>query len=125
MFTELQAQPSARLPLSGTVIGVNRPMEGAQMKRNSKRAIGSLAVAATISALAAPSASALPGEKIGVGTSDAPPATPVRVVTVNSDGGFDWGDAGIGAGAGLALASIGVGSALAVGRRPRGSALAS
>ena len=35
--------------------------------------------------------------------------------------GFDWGDAGIGAAGGLALAMIGVGGALAVSqRRPRG-----
>jgi hypothetical protein len=95
------------------------------MKRSSKRVIRGLAVAAAVSALAAPSASALPGEQIGVGPTEAAPATPVRVVNVQSDSGFDWGDAGIGAGAGLAIMAIGAGSALALGRRPRRSALAS
>jgi hypothetical protein len=47
-----------------------------------------------------------------------PPAV-VRIQTPPS--GFDWGDAGIGAAGGLALAMIGVGGALAVSqRRPRG-----
>jgi hypothetical protein len=94
------------------------------MKRNTNRVVRSLALAATVSALAAPTASALPGEQIGAGASSDPPTTPVRVVTVDTGSGFDWGDAGIGAGAGLAMALIGVGSALAVGRRPRKSALA-
>jgi hypothetical protein len=38
---------------------------------------------------------------------------PVRVVEVNRDSGFDWGDAGIGALGALALAAIGFGAALA------------
>ena len=38
---------------------------------------------------------------------------PVRVVEVNTDSGFDWGDASIGAIGALALAAIGFGAALA------------
>jgi len=38
---------------------------------------------------------------------------PVRIVEVNRDSGFDWGDAGIGAIGALALAAIGFGAALA------------
>ena len=40
-----------------------------------------------------------------------PPPVIVRVAT---PGGFDWGDAGIGAAGGLALSMVGVGGALAV-----------
>jgi hypothetical protein len=39
------------------------------------------------------------------------------VRTISGDSGFDWGDAGIGAGAGLALSVIAVGGALAVSQR--------
>jgi hypothetical protein len=37
----------------------------------------------------------------------------------NADDGFDWGDAGVGATATLALATIAAGAALATGHRPR------
>jgi hypothetical protein len=48
------------------------------------------------------------------------PQAVVRIQTAPN--GFDWGDAGIGAAGGLALAMIGVGGALAVSqRRPRGN----
>jgi hypothetical protein len=48
------------------------------------------------------------------------PQAVVRIQTPPS--GFDWGDAGIGAAGGLALAMIGLGGALAVSqRRPRGN----
>jgi hypothetical protein len=94
------------------------------MKHHTKRIARGLALAATISALAAPTASALPGEQIGAGPSSDSPVTPVRVVTVDTGSGFDWSDAGIGAAAGLAMALVGVGSALAVGRRSDRSALA-
>ena len=47
----------------------------------------------------------------------APPAV-VRIQTVA--GGFDWGDAGIGAAGGLALAMLGVGGGLVISHhRPR------
>lgn len=96
------------------------------MTRTRNRILRSLALAATVSALAAPAASALPAEVIGIGPkSQEEPSTPVRVVTVESNAGFDWGDAGIGAGSGLALVLIGVGSALAARHRPGRSALTS
>ena len=45
--------------------------------------------------------------------------TPAVVVTM-SPVGFDWGDAGIGAAAGFALAILGLGATLAIsGRRQR------
>jgi hypothetical protein len=42
-----------------------------------------------------------------------------QVVQVESNPGFDWGDAGIGAGAMFALAMIGLGGALVVSSRRR------
>jgi hypothetical protein len=96
------------------------------MTRRSNRALRTLALAATVSALAAPTATALPGEVIGAGPSaNEPSPTPVRVVTVKTDAGFDLGDAAIGAGSGFALVLIGVGSAVAIRHRPGRSALAS
>ncbi|MGH2867714.1 MAG: hypothetical protein ACRDNK_09120 [Solirubrobacteraceae bacterium] len=50
----------------------------------------------------------------GYGSGTAAP-TVVRVVAGNS--GFDWGDAGIGAAGGLALAMVGLGGGLAVSQR--------
>ena len=41
----------------------------------------------------------------------------VRIQTPRS--GFDWGDAGIGAAAGVALAMLGLGGALLITRRPK------
>jgi hypothetical protein len=43
---------------------------------------------------------------------------PARVVGVEADRGFDWGDAGIGATGVLALMAIGAGAAIATGHRP-------
>lgn len=62
-----------------------------------------------------------------------PPATPTRstqpavqVVRVSAPGGFDWGDAGIGAAGGLGLSMLAMGGGLVVtqrrGRRLNGSA---
>jgi hypothetical protein len=78
-----------------------------------------LALATVIGALAAPAAQAAPIDPTGV---DAPykvdPTPPPAEPTVATDG-FDWGDAGIGAAAMLAVGAIGAGAALATGRVPR------
>ena len=84
------------------------------------RPVCALALAAVIGALAAPIASATSGGRL---MPDAPRtselhATPVRVVEVRADRGFDWGDAGIGATGVLALMAIGAGVAIALGHRP-------
>jgi hypothetical protein len=51
---------------------------------------------------------------VGTGTVNVPPV----VVHVSSpSGGFDWGDAGIGAAGGIALAMLGLGGALAASQR--------
>ena len=77
-----------------------------------------LATAAAVSASLAPAASAAPAERILQDKGSEPVAVPVRVVEVQADPGFDWGDAGIGATGVLALAAIGTGAALAAGARP-------
>ncbi|HEY1508555.1 MAG TPA: hypothetical protein VGF93_06115 [Solirubrobacteraceae bacterium] len=46
--------------------------------------------------------------------SDSVGAPPVMIVRVAAPGGFDWGDAGIGAAGGLALAMVGLGGWVAV-----------
>jgi hypothetical protein len=56
---------------------------------------------------------------IRVTTPGSAPQAVVRIQTPPN--GFDWGDAGIGAAGGLALAMIGLGGALAVSQRPRRS----
>ena len=106
------------------------------MKSNSRWRRG-LAVATVVSALGAPAASAAPVEQSipstvhsepgatvdyskNSATGDYAPATeaPVRVVQAGADNGFDWGDAGIGAGGLLALAAIASGAAVAIRHRP-------
>jgi hypothetical protein len=55
---------------------------------------------------------------IRITTPASAPQAVVRITTLPN--GFDWGDAGIGAAGGLALATIGLGGALALSqRRPR------
>ena len=111
-----------------------------------QRAIQGIAAALSVCALTAPTASAIPTEQFlqdaddrSADSSSVPPppssiassaageyetlrapdgaTAPVRVVTVPTDAGFDWGDAGIGAGGILALAAIGAGAAVATGNR--------
>jgi hypothetical protein len=43
-----------------------------------------------------------------------PVGTPATIVRVSAPNGFDWGDAAIGAGGGIALSIIGLGGVLAV-----------
>jgi hypothetical protein len=58
----------------------------------------------------------------GRGTFSAPRVTVVKVAETPqaTGGGFDWGDAGIGAGGAVALVLIGVGGSLMVTHRRRG-----
>jgi hypothetical protein len=62
----------------------------------------------------------------GRGTFTAPRVTVVKVTQPSqvTSGGFDWGDAGIGAGGVLALILIAVGGSLMVTHRRRGSTAA-
>lgn len=80
-----------------------------------------LGIAAVVSALAAPAASAAPIEDVIPSTVNDDPSgqhVPVRIVQAGADNGFDWGDAGIGAGGLLALAAIASGGLVAVRHRP-------
>ena len=83
------------------------------------RAIRALTLAAAISALAAPAASAIPIEDFRPGErgNRAADRVPVRVVHVEADQSFDWGDAGLGATGLLAVLAIGGGAAVAGGYR--------
>lgn len=90
------------------------------MNSNSRLRYG-LAVATVVSALAVPAASAAPVEQFIPSTTNGESSgqpTPVRVVQVGADNGFDWGDAGIGAGGLLALAAIASGAVVAIRHRP-------
>jgi hypothetical protein len=72
------------------------------------------AIALALSVIAPTAASARPiGPGPGGAPTTQPQATPiVRIVAPNH--AFDWGDAAIGAGGGLALSMLGLGGALAV-----------
>ena len=80
-----------------------------------------LAVATVLGAFAAPVASAAPIEQQLPSSVNGQPSgqpAPVRVVQVGADNGFDWSDAGIGAGGLLALLAITSGGLLAIRHRP-------
>ena len=95
------------------------------MALHNARAVRGLALAAVICTVSAPSASAIPAEQfIPAARGDSNNrAVPVRVVHVEADPGFDWGDAGIGATGVLAVMAIGAGAAIATGHRPGGRGL--
>jgi hypothetical protein len=87
------------------------------------RGLIALALALVAAAVAAPSASAMPADRF-LGSAPAQPsrdagAAPaqVRVVEAPDGSGFDWADAGIGAGA--ALAALGIGGAVVLTTRRR------
>jgi hypothetical protein len=81
------------------------------------------AVALALGAIAAPAASAGPiADGLALQPRHSAPLTPIptspKVVQVsNPSDGFDWGDAAIGAGGGVALSILGVGGALALSQR--------
>jgi hypothetical protein len=90
--------------------------------------IAVLVLALVIAALFAAAASAQPIDAFGPTSQPAQPSrhvatTPesreVRVVNVNARSAFDWGDAGIGAGAAFAVTMIGLGGVLLVSARRR------
>ena len=65
-----------------------------------------------------PNGSEVPARSIGVAGQITVPATQPTIVRVSeSNDGFDWGDAGIGAGGAFALSIIGLGGALVVSQR--------
>jgi hypothetical protein len=83
--------------------------------RCSRRLIRAVTGALAITALAAPAASARPVDP-PAGWKLAPPAesrahAPAPTVIRSTDDGFDWGAAGIGAGAGAAIVLLSLGGA--------------
>jgi hypothetical protein len=93
------------------------------MTSNDQKLRRGLALASVVGALAAPAASAAPVQPVDRNVDDFP-GGPVRVIESETESGFDWGDAGIGAAAVLALGAIGAGAALASGRMQRQPAAA-
>jgi hypothetical protein len=71
------------------------------------------AAALTLSALAVPAASA----KLPAPDPIYKPSPTIVRISAPSSRGFDWGDAGIGAAGGLALAMLGIGGGLAIAQR--------
>jgi hypothetical protein len=70
-------------------------------------------------ATAAPASALIPTNS-GGGSTVSTPAAPTIVHLTAPTSGFDWGDAGIGAAGGLAIAMLGVGGGLVIShQRPR------
>jgi hypothetical protein len=82
----------------------------------SQRIKKTTALTLVLSAIAPAAATAKPVGPDPSGASFAIPQTPIVRVTAPS-GGFDWGDAGIGAAGGLALSMLGIGAALTLSQR--------
>jgi hypothetical protein len=85
-----------------------------------RRLIKSLALALVTAAVAAPAASA----RVNLNPPFSQPtsatqvvSSPPETVTVVKSSGFDWGDAGIGAGAVVVVVLAGIGARLTVGHR--------
>jgi hypothetical protein len=98
---------------------------------SAKQLLTTFVLALVISATAASAASARPIDAVGASVSD-PAAYVSNEPTVSepadSSSGFDWGDAGIGAGAAFAVTMIGLGGVLVLTsrrqRRPERTAAA-
>ena len=93
-----------------------------------KRLFTTFVLALVISATVASAASARPNDAVGATPAISGPSNyvsyePGSSATTESSSGFDWGDAGIGAGAALAVTMIGLGGVLVLSarrnRRPR------
>jgi hypothetical protein len=76
-----------------------------------------LALALALGAIA-PAAASARQELNPPPTTTTPSQPPVQIVRVSAPGGFDWGDAGIGAAGALGLSTLAIGSGLVIaGRR--------
>ncbi len=75
-----------------------------------------VALGLAVIAVAAPSASARP-DLDSPTAAPAPQPAPTVIHLATPSGGFDWGDAGIGAGGTLALVTVAAGGAIAIGNR--------
>jgi hypothetical protein len=78
------------------------------------------ALALALGAIIPATATAMPNQSNPGGASFTVARGPVVRITTPASG-FDWGDAGIGAAGGLAIAILGVGGGLVITHRPRRS----
>jgi hypothetical protein len=125
LHSEAEAQRRAAL---ARPTGVASHRRRTMIVRHYRLAIAALAL--VVAAVLATTAYARPIADAGPYGDASLPAVPgtttsrqVSVVTASPHSGFDWGDAGIGAGAAFALSTMGVGGALLVaGNRRRRAA---
>lgn len=88
------------------------------MKSNYRRFRRALALALVVGAVAAPAAAAKPADApAGYTTPTVSEPSQIPVAPSAESDGFDWSDAGIGAGAGFAVTMIGLGGALVISSR--------
>jgi hypothetical protein len=104
-------------------VRINSPHKGGiRVTRNHHRIKGNVGLALTLAgtAAAAPAAEARlgPAPSASVPTQSRPPTTIIH--TAATESGFDWGEAGIGAGSAFAVTIIAVGGGLAATRRSAG-----
>jgi hypothetical protein len=95
------------------------------MPRRSRRLSRAVAGALAATALAAPAAGALPCEVVCGSATPSQSRPPTQTTTRIIDNGFDWGSAGLGAGAGAAIVLLSLGGVRAGSRalaRPARSA---
>jgi hypothetical protein len=95
------------------------------MSRRSRRLKSAVAGALAVTALAVPAAGALPCEAVCGSATPSRPTAPAPTVTRIVDTGFEWGSAGLGAGAGAAIVLLSLGGVRAGSRalaRPAESA---
>lgn len=86
------------------------------MTRRSRRLTSAVAGALTAIALTAPAAGALPCEAVCGSATPSPSKAPAQTNTRIIDNSFDWGSAGIGAGAGAAIVLLSLGGVRAGSR---------
>ena len=86
------------------------------MPRRSRRLSRAVAGALAVSALAAPTAGALPCEAVCGSATPSHSRPPAQTTTRIIDNGFDWGSAGLGAGAGAAIVLLSLGGVRAGSR---------
>ena len=108
------APAASAMPARGEPAGAPKPAPAAAYSRQDKSMIPATTPASTPTT-SGPRSEVVSGGGYGSGT-----AAPTVVRVVDGNSGFDWGDAGIGAAGGVALALLGLGGALALSqRRPR------
>jgi hypothetical protein len=96
---------------------------GAVITRSNRHTQQAVAAMMALAAILPATALAQPNRQQATGASQ--PASAVRIVPVSAPEGFDWGDAGIGAAAGVGLAMLAVGGGRSVANRRSHSAGAS